>query len=213
MNILALLQPIQNSVSKTTMRQLSRIIPAMISMTGRMTMLGLSRWTDKGGSYRTVQRFFYTVIPWAKVFWAFFVEHLLDREEIYLLAGDECVVTKAGGKTFGLDYFFSGLLKKVVPGLSRFSYSPAPSRFHPPTPVRTLADSAPYSHRGSASISGSRCDLGQVFAGCIQLDDLDGRLYLTHSQMMPRGDLTVSRLCFVCRLPFGRRSGRFCVSF
>ena len=84
-------------------------------------MLGLSRWTEKGGSYRTVQRFFYTVIPWAKVFWAFFCGHLLDREDIYLLAGDECVVTKAGEKTFGLDYFFSSLLKKAVPGLSFFT--------------------------------------------------------------------------------------------
>ena len=27
-------------------------------MTGRVTMLGLSRWAEKGGSYRTVQRFF-----------------------------------------------------------------------------------------------------------------------------------------------------------
>jgi putative transposase len=123
MNILALLQPIQNSVSKTTLRQLSRIIPAMIAMTGRVTMLGLSRWTDKGGSYRTIQRFFYTVIPWAQVFWAFFCEHLLDQQDTYLLAGDECVITKAGEKTHGLDCFFSGLLKKTVPGLSFFALS------------------------------------------------------------------------------------------
>jgi putative transposase len=121
MNILALLQPIQNSVSKTTLRQLSRVILAMIAMTGRVTMLGLSRWTERGGSYRTVQRFFYTIIPWAQVFWVFFREHLLDRQDTYLLAGDECVVTKAGEKTFGLDCFFSSLLKKVVPGLSFFS--------------------------------------------------------------------------------------------
>jgi len=121
MNILALLQPIQNSVSKTTLRQLSRIILAMIAMTGRVTMLGLSRWAENGGSYRTVQRFFYTIIPWAQVFWAFFREHLLDREDTYLLAGDECVVTKAGEKTHGLDYFFSSLLKKAVPGLSFFT--------------------------------------------------------------------------------------------
>ena len=121
MNILALLQPIQNSVSKTTLRQLSRIIPAMIAMTGRVTMLGVSRWAEKGGSYRTVQRFFYTVIPWAQVFWAFFCEHLLDRQETYLLAGDESVVTKAGKKTYGLDYFFSSMLQKAVPGLSFFT--------------------------------------------------------------------------------------------
>jgi putative transposase len=121
MDILALFQPIQNSVSKTTVRQLSRIIVAMIAMTGRVTMLGLSRWTEKGGSYRTVQRFFYTVIPWAQVFWAFFREHLLDDQDTYLLAGDECVVTKAGKQTHGLDYFFSSLMQKAVPGLSFFT--------------------------------------------------------------------------------------------
>ena len=123
MNILALLQPIQNSVFKTTLRQLSRIILAMIAMTGRVTMLGISRWAEKGGSYRTVQRFFYTVISWAQVFWAFFREHLLDRQDTYLLAGDECVVTKAGKQTHGLDYFFSSLRKKAVPGLSFFTLS------------------------------------------------------------------------------------------
>jgi hypothetical protein len=123
MNILALLQPIQNSVSKTTMRQLSRIIPAMIAMTGRVTMLGLSRWTEKGGSYRTIQRFFYTVIPWERVFWDFFCEHLLDQQDTYLLAGDECVITKVGEKTHGLDCFFSSLLKRAVPGLSFFALS------------------------------------------------------------------------------------------
>ena len=123
MNILALLQPIQNSVSKTTLRQLSRIIVAMIAMTGRVTMLGLSRWTEKGGSYRTVLRFFYTVIPWAQVFWTFFREHLLDHQDTYLLAGDESVVTKAGKQTHGLDYFFSSLQQKAVRGLSFFTLS------------------------------------------------------------------------------------------
>jgi len=121
MNILALLQPIQNSVSKTTLQQMSRIIMSMIAMTGRVTMLGLSRWTEKGGSYRTVQRFFYTVIPWTQVFWAFFRAHLLDGKDTYLLAGDECVVTKAGKQTHGLDYFFSSLMQKAVPGLSFFT--------------------------------------------------------------------------------------------
>ena len=40
-------------------------------MTG-YTMLGLARWAGKGGSYRTVQRLFSTVIPWAILFWVFF---------------------------------------------------------------------------------------------------------------------------------------------
>jgi hypothetical protein len=84
-------------------------------------MLGLSRWAEKGGSYRTIQRFFYTIIPWAQVFWVFFCEHVLDQQDTYLLAGDESVITKAGEKTYGLDCFFSSLLKKTVPGLSFFT--------------------------------------------------------------------------------------------
>lgn len=119
--ILALLHPIENSISKTTLKQMSRVITAMIAMTGRVTMLGISRWAGTGGSYRSVQRFFYTNIPWAKVFWDFFQGHLLDKEDIYLLAGDECVVTKSGKKTYGLDCFFSGLLKRAVPSLSFFT--------------------------------------------------------------------------------------------
>ena len=54
-----------------TLGQMSRIIVAMIAMTGRVTMLGLSLWTEKGGSHRSAQRFFYTAIPWAQEFWVF----------------------------------------------------------------------------------------------------------------------------------------------
>jgi len=46
--------------SKTSLRQMTIIITAMMRMNGRVTMLGLSRWTDRGGSYRTIQRFFHT---------------------------------------------------------------------------------------------------------------------------------------------------------
>jgi len=100
MDILALLQSIQNSVSTTTLRQMSRVVTAMLAMSGRVTMLGISRWAERGGSYRTIQRFFYQIIPWAQVFWSFFAEHLLDRKDTYLLAGDESVITKAGRMTY-----------------------------------------------------------------------------------------------------------------
>ena len=136
MNILALLQPIQNSVSKTTLRQMSRIITAMLSMTGRVTMLGMSRWAEKGGSYRTVQRFFHTEIPWATLFWGFFCKHLLDPQDAYILAGDESMVTKAGEKTHGLDCFFSGLLKRTVPGLSFFTLALISTQRRQSFPVR-----------------------------------------------------------------------------
>jgi len=123
MNILALLQTNLSGISKTTLRQMSQIITAMLSMSGRITMLGLSRWAGEGGSYRTIQRFYYTVIPWAQVLWQFFCQTLFQKEDIYILAGDECVDSKAGKKTYGLDHFFSGLQQKVIPGLSFFVLS------------------------------------------------------------------------------------------
>jgi hypothetical protein len=85
--------------------------------------LGLARWAGKGGSYRSIQRFYYTAIPWAQVFWQFFSQHLYQREGVYILAGDESVVGKAGKKTYGLDRFFSGLQQKVIPSLSFFVLS------------------------------------------------------------------------------------------
>ena len=107
----------------TTIRQFSTIALALLAMTGRVTMLGISRWTAKGGSYRTVQRFFATVIPWATLFWLFFRTHLFDPDDVYLLAGDETVVTKAGKHTPGLDRFFASLYGKSVPGLAFFALS------------------------------------------------------------------------------------------
>ena len=122
-DITALLQPIQGCVTRTTLRRLGRIIMAMLAMTGRVTMLGLARWAGPGGSYRSVQRFFYTVLPWGQIFWQFFCHHLWQPQEVYLLAGDESVVSKAGKKTFGLDRFFSSLLQRTVPSLSFFVLS------------------------------------------------------------------------------------------
>jgi hypothetical protein len=86
-------------------------------------MLGISRWTDQGGSYRTVQRFFNAVIAWSQVQWFFIRHHLLDPEDTILIAGDESVVTKLGHKTFGLDRFFSSLYGKPVPGIAFFGLS------------------------------------------------------------------------------------------
>ena len=122
-DILAHLQCLEPYLTKTTVRQMGQVVLAMLMMTGRVTMLGMSRWTDKGGSYRTIQRFFYTAIPWALVFWQFFHHKLFNPQATYLLAGDESVVTKAGKKTYGLARFFAGLYGKPVPGLAFFTLS------------------------------------------------------------------------------------------
>jgi hypothetical protein len=123
MDILALFQCLQPHVTVTTLRQFHRIACALLVMTGRVTMLGLSRWAGPGGSYRTVQRFFSTVLPWATLFWVFFRQHLYRPGDVYVLAGDEVVVTKAGKHTHGLDRFFASLYGKPVPGLAFFMLS------------------------------------------------------------------------------------------
>ena len=123
MDIVALCQCLRPYVTATTLRQLSRIVTALLVMTGRVTMLGLSRWAGPGGSYRTVQRLFSQALPWAMLFWVFFRQHLYRAEEVYLLVGDEVVATKAGKHTHGLDRFFASLYGKPVPGLAFFTLS------------------------------------------------------------------------------------------
>src|SRR5919201_1055914 len=123
MDIVALFQCLRPSLPSTTWRQLSRIALALLVMTGRVTMLGISRWAGKGGSYRTVQRFFATVIPWAILFWVFFRHHVYCPDDVYLAAGDEVIVTKAGKHTHGLDRFIASLYGKPVPGLAFFTLS------------------------------------------------------------------------------------------
>jgi putative transposase len=123
MDIVTPLQCLRPHVTATTLRQLSQITPALLVITGRITMLGLSRWTGPGGSYRTIQRFFATVLPWAMLFWVFFRQHVYCPQDVYLLAGDEVVVTKAGKTTHGLDRFFASLYGKPVPGLAFFTLS------------------------------------------------------------------------------------------
>ena len=120
---IALLRCLTPALTLTTMRQFGRIALALLAMTGRVTMRGIARWTGAGGSYRTVQRFFATTLPWASLFWLFFRAHLFRRSDVYLLAGDETVVTKAGKHTHGLDRFFAGLYGKPVPGLAFFALS------------------------------------------------------------------------------------------
>src|SRR5436309_2891616 len=123
MDIVTLFQCLRPSLPSTTWRQLSRIALALLVMTGRVTMLGISRWAGKGGSYRTVQRFCATVIPWGILFWVFFRQHVYCPDDVYLAAGDEVIVTKAGKCTHGLDRFFASLYGKPVPGLAFFTLS------------------------------------------------------------------------------------------
>jgi putative transposase len=121
--IVALLQTIAPLLEKTTLRQLSQVAFGMLVANGRITMLGLSRWTEKGGSYRTIQRLYHTALPWNAIQWLFFRKRFLQPADEYLIAGDEVVVSKAGKETYGLDRFFAGLQQQVIPSLAFFAFS------------------------------------------------------------------------------------------
>ncbi len=123
MDILTLFTCCSTLTTATVLRQFTIIAQAMLTMTGRITMIGLSRWTEKGGSYRTLQRFFATKLQWKEILVKFFLTHLFDPTHDHLLAGDGCTVTKAGSQTHGIGRFFSGVLGQVVNGLEFFALS------------------------------------------------------------------------------------------
>ncbi len=107
----------------TTLRQFGRVIEALLSISGRVTMKGLSRWSDKGGSDRTLQRFFNTPLNWPQLNWLLIRHHLWDGDDVALMSGDHVRVTKSGQTTHGLDRFFSSLYGQAVPGLCFLSLS------------------------------------------------------------------------------------------
>ena len=113
--VLLSLQPL---LSTTLFRQLMIISEAMLMMQGRVTMLGISRWTRRGGSYRTIQRFFQTQIHWHALNWALIKPQLKRGEHVVLIAGDATTVTKAGKTTAGLGRFFSSIYSRSVPGIA-----------------------------------------------------------------------------------------------
>lgn len=123
MEILTLFACFSTLTSPTSIGQLDIIAEAIFSMTGRVTMLGISRWAEKGGSYRSVQRFFGTTFLWTALHLKFVESHLFNPAHEYILAGDATTITKSGKNTFGINRFFSGVLGVVVKGIEFFAVS------------------------------------------------------------------------------------------
>jgi putative transposase len=123
LEILPVLRCVSCCLDLTTFRQLCILVLAMFSMTGRVTMLGISRWAGKGGSYRTIQRFFATAIDWGQLNWTLLRCQIFEPDEVVLVTGDESTVTKSGTKTHGLDTFFSSIVGKPVKGIAVFTWS------------------------------------------------------------------------------------------
>ncbi len=110
-------------MSETTLRQMSYVIYGMLISNRRITMLEISRWTEAGGSYRTIQRWYHTPLLWLKMQWLFFVSQFQKPPHEYLAAGDEVALGKAGKETDRIGRFFSSLQNRVIPGLSFFVFS------------------------------------------------------------------------------------------
>lgn len=88
-------------------------------MRGRVTMLGISRWSE-GISYKTIERFFDKKIDWLSLKWKM-IESVIGKEVI--LVADESTVSKSGKVTHGLGYFYSGLQGRTIKGISFLSFS------------------------------------------------------------------------------------------
>jgi len=158
-DIVALLHCLTPYVSNTAMRQMKRIVQAVLCIPDRVTMLSIARWTERGGSYRTVQRWYHTPLDWAAMVWAVVQMHLLDPAGEYLLAGDEVVISKAGKATHGRGRFYSSLAQRPINSVSfmavslidvhaRQSYPLQVEQREPPAPEQKPVEPLPKRKRG-----------------------------------------------------------------
>jgi putative transposase len=158
-DIVALLHCLTPHVSNTTLRQMKQIVCAVLCIPDRVTMLSIARWTECGGSYRTVQRWYHTPLEWATILWTIVQVYLLKPDGEYVLAGDEVVISKAGDKTHGRGRFYSSLAQRPINSVSfmavslidvqaRQSYPLQVEQREPPVPVEKPVEPPPKRKRG-----------------------------------------------------------------
>lgn len=158
-DIVALLHCLTPHLSNTTLRQLKHIVFAVLCIPDRVTMLSIARWTERGGSYRTVQRWYHTPLDWATILWTIVQVYLLKPDGEYLLAGDEVVISKAGNKTYGRGRFYSSLAQRPINSVSfmavslidvqaRCSYPLQVEQREPPAPAEEPVEPPPKRKRG-----------------------------------------------------------------
>ena len=121
LNIMPHLECLGQHFPKQFVKLLGIVCQSMLCCKGRITMLGLSRWSGKGGSYRSIQRLYGRSVNWLRINWVFFKTHRFKKDEVYLLTGDETTVTKSGKLTHGLGRFYSSIYGRAVKGLNFLS--------------------------------------------------------------------------------------------
>lgn len=191
--IIALTTCLAPYLSGTTLRQLRQLMVALLCISGRVTTLGLSRWTETGGSYRTLQRCMQTPLDWGLLLWTVVRVHLLKSEGEYVLAGDEVVVSKAGKMTHGLGRFYSSLAQRPIPGLSFLALSLVdvqrrrsyPLRVEQRLPVKRVETIAPAPKRGRGRPKGSKNHVKAAPTLTPELNLLGGMLRTLLTQIAP----------------------------
>jgi hypothetical protein len=193
-DIVALLECLTPHLSNTGLRQLRHIILALLCIPNRVTMLNLSRWTERGGSYRTLQRWYHTPLEWASILWVVVRLHLLDPNGTYLLAGDDVVVSKAGKTTHGVGRFYSSIAQRPIPSVSfltvslidvekRCSYPLQIEQHQPATPSEKPAEKPPKRRPGRPK--GSKNHVKPAPTLTPELTRLQGMLKTITARIMP----------------------------
>ena len=104
-------------ILKVKIGVLEEIIKGIYSISsGGVTMKNISRWTGKGCSYRTIQRFFSSPVDWLgmNLILLRVVVMGIPGSNRYVLAVDEVVEKKAGRRTWGVDWFYSSIAGKAI---------------------------------------------------------------------------------------------------
>jgi len=121
--IITLLSCLKPRMKKKHHKQLQIVVHALLVMVGRKTILGLNRWSGKGGSARTLTRFFESSLDWGTINWQIIKSHLSKKGKVYLLGGDEVIVSKSGKNTHGVDRFYSSIQNQVIKSLAFLNIS------------------------------------------------------------------------------------------
>ena len=88
-------------------------------MSGRVTMLGISRWNDVI-SYKTIERFFDKRLDWLSINYQIIKSRLSKN---VILIADESTISKSGKATHHLGYFYSGLQSRAIKSIQVLSFA------------------------------------------------------------------------------------------
>ncbi len=123
---------------KLTFKRLKIITLAILTMSGKKNIKNISRWTEKGGSYQTLLRFFHEKeTPWTLLN-LFLIKAFSEPEDRFLLVGDITIVPKSGKITFGKSRFHSTIASRRISSVAFLTISIVNINMKKSWPVATM---------------------------------------------------------------------------